>query len=54
MQSYVAMFHIGSGETCIGTENNRNQRFEKLMKLGGGQKIFIFREGLPYDGGLIF
>ena len=54
MQPYVAMLRLGSGETFIGTENNRNQRFEKLLKLGGGQKIFIFREGLPYDGELIF
>ena len=34
-------------------EIDRNQRSEKLMKLWGGQKIFIFRgEGsLPYERG---
>ena len=33
-------------------EIDRNQRSEEMLKLGGGQKIFIFsEEGLPYDGG---
>ena len=28
----------------------RNQGSEELLKLGGGQKIFIFSGGLPYEG----
>ena len=31
-------------------EIDRNQRFEELLKLGRGQKIFIFKGGLPYEG----
>ena len=26
-------------------------RSEELLKLGGGQKIFIFRGGLPFEAG---
>ena len=28
----------------------RNQKFEELLKLGGVQKIVIFRRRLPYEG----
>ena len=28
----------------------RNQGSEELLKLGGGQKIFIFRGGGPFEG----
>ena len=33
-------------------EIDRNGRSEELVKLGGGQKNFIFRRGggLPYEG----
>ena len=31
-------------------EIDRNQRSEELLKLGGGQKFFIFRGCLPYEG----
>ena len=30
-------------------EIDRNQRSEELLKLGGVQKIFIFRRGLPHE-----
>ena len=30
-------------------EIDRNRRSEELLKLGGGQKIFIFRGDLPYE-----
>ena len=33
----------------------RNQRSKELLKLGGGQKFFIFRgRGLPYEEGREF
>ena len=32
----------------------RNRRSEKLLKLGGGQKIFIFRGACPMREGIIF
>ena len=31
-------------------EIDRNRRSEELLKLGGGEKIFIFRGDLPYEG----
>ena len=31
-------------------EIDRNSRSEELLKLGGGQKIFIFRGGCPMRG----
>ena len=46
------MFFLGSGETCIETEIDRNWRSEELLKLGGGQKISFLGGGrdLPYEG----
>ena len=45
------MFFLGFGETCIrDIEIDRNWRSEELLKLGEGQKIFIFRGDLPYEG----
>ena len=31
-------------------EIDRNRRSEELLKLGGGQNIFIFKGGFPYEG----
>ena len=56
MQSYVALCSFKDLEKPDRNQRNqrseidRNQRSEELLKLGGGQKIFIFRgEGLPSE-----